>query len=163
MSCLACQMYLSYLQVHSDVPFTNWALSAQSRPSLTFVPSTVLGLQNIVKATKGRRIRCSGYRHNKAPVFADDGDVLVSMLPLRNVTFLNDPNTLVPDVRVEATNELRTIQTFPPTPGSTDAMHVRVGAAVTAEELHRWAVADGWALPADVRLGECVSEVYTLH
>lgn len=152
--CCVCYICSYSFQVYSDVPFTNWALNAQSRPSLTFVPSTVLGLQNLVKATKGRRIRCSGYRHNRAPVFADDGDVLVSMLPLRNVTFLDDPNTLVPDVRIESTNELRTIQTFPSKPESTDRRHVRVGAAVTAEELHCWAVADGWALPADVRLGE---------
>ena len=35
-------------------------------------------------------------------------------------------------------------------------MHVRVGTAVTAEELRCWAVKDGWALDVDVSIGESV-------
>lgn len=86
-------------------------------------------------------------------MFADDGDILVSMLPLRQVTSLPDPSTLFPDLRTGTSNELRTIQVFPSSKDMA-SRHVRVGAAVTAEEFRHWAVTDGWTLPVDVLMGE---------
>lgn len=140
-------------QVFSDIPFTDWAMNIRTRPAYTFVPTTVLGIQNLVKAFKGRRIRCSGYRHSRAPVFADDGDILVSLLPLKQVTSLPDPSALVPDARLEINNELRSVQVFPPSK-DVSMMRVRVGSAVTSEEFRYWAVKDGWELPVDVLMGE---------
>jgi len=69
------------------------------------------------------------------------------------VTSLPDPSTLFPDSKADVPNELRTIQVFP---AGNDAskLHVRAGVALTTEEFRHWAVKDGWALPADVLMGE---------
>ncbi|KAL1304742.1 hypothetical protein AAFC00_003685 [Neodothiora populina] len=141
------------MEVYADVPFTNWALNIRMRPIYTFVPTTVLGLQNLVRAYKGQRIRCSGYRHSRAPVFTDDGDILVSLLPLRQVTSLPDPSALIPDAHKPSPSELRTVQLLP-SGKDIDRLHVRVGSAVTVEELRQCAVKDEWALPTDISMGE---------
>ena len=54
----------------------------------------------------------------------------------------------------EISGDLRSVQVFPAHTRSPDTMHVRVGAAVTAEELRKWAVNDGWSLLVDVAADE---------
>ncbi|CAD0088872.1 unnamed protein product [Aureobasidium mustum] len=73
------------MEVYSDVPFINWQQNVHTRPALTFVPSTILGLQNLIKAYPQKRIRCSGYRHTRSDFFAEDGDILVSFVSLHRV------------------------------------------------------------------------------
>ncbi|KAI5276505.1 hypothetical protein E4T47_00573 [Aureobasidium subglaciale] len=113
---------------------------------LTFVPSTVLGLQNLVKAYPHKRIRCSGYRHTRSDFFAEDRDVLVSFVSLHHVA------SVLPDMisllsgrinEAEVSGELRSIHTFPPKAGQADTQRVRIGVAVTPEELRQWAIKDG--------------------
>lgn len=89
-------------------------------------------------------------------MFADDGDVLISLLPLRQVTSSPEAATMFPDPKADLSNEneIRTIQVFPASNNTTT--HVRVGSAVTTEEFRRWSVTDGWALPVDVLMGELV-------
>jgi hypothetical protein len=43
----------------------------------------------------------------------------------------------------EVSGELRCVQTFPPRAGQADTQRVRVGVAVTPEELREWAIQDG--------------------
>ena len=53
-------------------------------PSLTFFPKTVAQIQAIVRYAreKKKRVRASGMRHSWTPVFPDDQQILISMLPL---------------------------------------------------------------------------------
>lgn len=117
----------------------------------------MLGLQNLVKAYPYKRIRCSGYRHTRSAFFAEDGDILVSFVSLHHVASVLPEMISVFTSRIneaEMSGELRSVQTFPPKTGQTDTQHVRVGAAVTPEELREWAIKDGWSLPVDVTADE---------
>ncbi|KAG9887945.1 hypothetical protein KCV05_g18954, partial [Aureobasidium melanogenum] len=126
------------MEVYAGVPFLNWQQNVHTRPVLTFVPSTVLGLQNLIKAYPQKRIRCSGYRHTRSGLFAEDGEILVSFVSLHHVA------SVLPEMismftsqinEAEVSGELRSIQTFPPRAGEADTQRVRVGVAVTPEEL----------------------------
>ncbi|THV95999.1 hypothetical protein D6D27_02924 [Aureobasidium pullulans] len=145
------------MEVYADIPFLNWQQNVQTRPALTFVPSTVLGLQNLIKAYPHRRIRCSGYRHTRSDFFAEDGDILVSFVSLHYVaSVLPEMISMFSDRinEAELSGELRSVQTLPPRAGQPDTQRVRVGVAVTPEELREWAIADGWSLPVDVTADE---------
>jgi FAD/FMN-containing dehydrogenase len=139
--------------------------SVESTPSLTFVPTKVLGLQNLVKYAieNKKRVRCAGYRHSWSPVFSDDNEILVSMIPLKQATDLPDPHVLLPNAAANLTNELKTIELVAePEPGAATAL-VRIGAAVTTEEFRRWQVQSGkWALPMDVVLGESATPLHSI-
>lgn len=131
----------------------------QNVPQWTFVPKTVLGLQNLVKWAKqeGYRVRCAGYRHSWSPIFSGDKQVLVSLLNLEQVTRLPDPMSIKTE-EIDPDNELKSIQLAAP-PGvaasSADKALVRVGVSVTNEQFRRWAVSnDKWTMPVDVILVE---------
>jgi len=148
------------MEVHVDKAFENWGLSVQNKPKFTFVPTTILGLENLVKYAKrkGLRVRCSGYRHSWAPLFSGDNEILVSLLNIQQATQVPDASALFPSPQSNALNELKSIQiddlTVASKPGN---KCVRVGAAVTAEEFRRWLIAHNtWALPMDVILVEQV-------
>lgn len=129
-------------------------------PQYTFVPSTVLGLQNLVKFTKekGLRVRCAGYRHSWSPIFSADNEILVSLLDLDEVNTIPDSLAIGPDA-VPNGNELMSIDILEKPsflPSGKNA--VRVGAAVTNEAFRRWAIHhEVTALPMDVILVELVS------
>jgi hypothetical protein len=124
---------------------------------LTFVPSTVIGLQNLIKAYPHKRIRCSGYRHTRSDFFAEDGDILVSFVSLHHVANVLPEMISIFTNRIneaEVSGELRVVQTFSPKVGQADTQRIRVGVAVTPEELREWAIKDGWSLPVDVTADE---------
>jgi len=147
------------MEVHADKEFENWGLSVQNKPKFTFVPTTILGLENLVKYAKqkGLRVRCSGYRHSWSPLFSADDEILVSLLNIQQATQVPDATTLFPaSAQSNARNELKSIQiddlTVASKPGN---KCVRVGAAVTADEFRRWLIShNAWALPVDVILVE---------
>jgi hypothetical protein len=66
---------------------SNWGENIQFRPAYIFNPKTKAGVCNIVKwaGRKNLRIRASGYRHTWNNVYADDGQILVSLLGLKHV------------------------------------------------------------------------------
>ncbi|KAF7958933.1 hypothetical protein EAE96_002459 [Botrytis aclada] len=159
------------MEVHKNAPFHNWGNSVKNTPLYTFVPTTVLGLSNLVKWAKveGYRVRCSGYRHSWSNTFSQDKQVLVSMLNLESVEKIPDVMSITEgkgDVDLNGdgvvdVNELKTIELAPKIEGLSltadeeGKMLCRVGAAVTNEQFRRWAVGHGkWALPVDVILVE---------
>ncbi|KAJ8069639.1 hypothetical protein OCU04_000073 [Sclerotinia nivalis] len=159
------------MEVHKNAPFHNWGNSVKNTPLYTFVPTTILGLSNLVKWAKveGYRVRCSGYRHSWSNTFSQDKQVLVSMLNLESVEKIPDVMSITKekgDVDVNGDgvvdiNELKTIELAPDIEGLSltaeeeGKMLCRVGAAVTNEKFRRWAVGHGkWALPVDVILVE---------
>ena len=146
------------MEVHADKTFNNWGLTVQNKPKFTFIPTTILGLENLVKYAKknGLRVRCSGYRHTWAPLFSADNEILVSLLNIQKATQVPDASTLFPPPQSNALNELKSIQiddiTVASKPGN---KCVRVGSAVTHDEFRRWQVSNNtWALPMDVILVE---------
>lgn len=148
------------------VGFENWGESVNNKPKYTFVPSTVLGLQNLVKFAKekGLRVRCAGYRHSWSPIFSADDEILVSLLDLEEVTTIPDSLAIGPDA-VPNGNELMSIDILEKPsflPSGKNA--VRVGAAVTNEAFRRWANHHNvTALPMDVILVESVFPVGFSH
>ncbi|KAF7502144.1 hypothetical protein GJ744_006980 [Endocarpon pusillum] len=146
------------MEVYSSHPFDNWGLSVQNVPLYTFVPTTVLGLQNLVLFAKvnNLRVRCSGYRHSWSPIFSEEREIVVSLLNLHQVTHIPDSSSIDPFPASVKDNELKTIE-LDPVGVQADAGKklVRVGVAVTNEEFRRWAIAqNSWSLPMDVILVE---------
>jgi hypothetical protein len=147
------------MEVYGDKEFQNWGQSVRNTPLWTFVPKTVLGLQNLVKWAKAnnKRVRCSGYRHSWSSTFSQDDQILVSLLNLEEVTRLPDPMSIRPEY-IDPENELKTITLAAPpgvTASSADKALVRVGVSVTNEQFRRWAVSnDKWTMPVDVILVE---------
>ena len=128
-------------------------------PKWTFIPKSVLGLQNLVKWAKRHdfRVRCGGYRHSWSSTFSQDKQILVSLLNLEEVTKLPDAMSISEEF-IDPNNELKSIELKAP-PGvfvsSTEKALVRVGVSVTNEQFRRWAVHnDTWTLPVDVILVE---------
>ena len=147
------------MEVYGDKEFQNWGQSVENTPRWTFVPKTVLGLQNLVKWAKANdyRVRCSGYRHSWSSTFSENKQILVSLLNLEEVTKLPDPMSIEPEY-IDPENDLKTITLAAP-PGivasSTEKALVRVGVSVTNEQFRRWAVSNGkWTMPVDVILVE---------
>lgn len=147
------------MEVYGDKHFQNWGQSVSNTPLWTFIPKTVLGLQNLVKWAQSNdyRVRCAGYRHSWSSTFSQDKQILVSLLSLEEVTKLPDPMSIEPEY-IDPENELKTI-TFTAPPGvmasGADKTLVRVGVSVTNEQFRRWAVAnDKWTMPVDVILVE---------
>ena len=129
----------------------------KNTPRYTFVPTTVLGLQNVVKYAKANnfRVRCSGYRHSWSTTFSADNEILISLLDLKEVTTTPDPLAIGSDVTSDG-NELKRIDILKkPAFLSSGKDIVRVGAAVTNEAFRRWAIHNKTvALPIDVILVE---------
>ncbi|KAI9053672.1 hypothetical protein LZ554_002626 [Drepanopeziza brunnea f. sp. 'monogermtubi'] len=146
------------MEVHANKDFPNWGRSVSNTPRWTFVPKSVLGLQNLVKWAKsnGFRVRCSGYRHSWSATFSEDKQILVSLLNLASVTKIPDTMSISAE-HIDPENELKVIQLAAPagTAVVVDKALVRVGVSVTNEQFRRWAVAnDKWTLPVDVILVE---------
>ncbi|GME42994.1 putative FAD-binding type 2 protein [Neofusicoccum parvum] len=144
------------MEVHSNEEFVNWGETVKHTPRYTFVPTTALGVQNLVRyaTANNLRVRCGGYRHSWSPIFSQANEILVSFVNLEQVTTLPDPMSLEPgDYTGEGVPDLKTIELG--TQLSATKRLCRVGAAVTNEDFRRWAVANNvWALPVDVILVE---------
>lgn len=139
------------------MPFENWGLTVRNSPKFTFLPTTVLGIQNVVHFAlrNNYRVRCAGYRHSWSSIFSQDNEIFISFVNLHTVTTLPDPMSIIPgEYNPEMVPELKTIELKEEiVPGKKRLC--RVGVAVTNEEFRRWSVAGkAWAFPADVILVE---------
>lgn len=139
--------------------FHNWGLTVQNTPALTFVPTTVHGLEQVVSWAKanGKRVRAAGYRHTWTNLFSENDEVFVSMLDLKTANTVPDPSSILPNSPSNANNEFKQIEMAPAdVPGSGGLKRlVRIGAAVTNEELRRWSIkGDAWTLPMNVVMVE---------
>lgn len=144
------------------MPIRNWGGNLTVRPRYTFVPTTVQGVQNLVKYARANklRVRVGGYRHSWSPTFADTSDdsIFISLLGLDQASKV--PNAMAVEPHpglINGSNELKTIGYAAPTVQQVAAgkYTVRLGAAVTSEDFRRWLVSNGqWALPMDTVLVE---------
>jgi hypothetical protein len=115
-------------------------------------------LQNLVLYAREQnlRVRCAGYRHSWSHSFSANGEILVSLLNLKQVTEVPDATELGPSMANVAGNELKSIELVSEHPSRDRSKQlVRVGVSVTSEEFRRWAVVNNaWTLPMDVILVE---------
>ncbi|TKA59685.1 hypothetical protein B0A49_11986, partial [Cryomyces minteri] len=126
-------------KVVSDVPFENWGQNIKNTPKHTFLPTTVLGVQNLI---------------NWSSIFSQSKEILVSFVNLLEVTTLPDPMAIrLGQFDGQKEPELRTIE-LKETVADKKRL-CRIGVAVTNEDFRRWAVAhNAWCLPVDVILVE---------
>lgn len=146
--------------MYRETEFENWGQNVKNTPKYTFVPTKVLGLQNLIKYAKANnfRVRCSGYRHSWSPTFSANNEILVSLLDLAQVNTTPDPLAIAADAPTNG-NELMSIDILEkPAFLASGKNVVRVGAAVTNEAMRRWAIKNKQtALDMDVILVESVS------
>jgi hypothetical protein len=85
-------------------------------------------------------------------IFGENDEILVSLLPLDQVTKLPDPTTVQGGgYSGQNANELKTIELQETTPSG---RLCRIGAAVTNDEFRRWQLENNWAAPVDTLLVE---------
>lgn len=128
--------------------FTNWSGTISNSPQETLIPTTVAGVQSIVKhaASTNQRVRVAGFRQTWSGLFSSDGQILVSLIPLATATGTSDD--------VEASvygppTDFNQIE-LQPAGDDPDVRLVRVGAGVSNEAFRIWAIENGWTLPANV-------------
>jgi hypothetical protein len=137
--------------------FENWGRTIRNVPALTCFPRTKAGVCNIVTwaASHGKRVRACGYRHTWGDLYSSDGEVLISLLPLRVATELPaeeppiDPHNELQGIEVVGTIDER---------GVTKAL-CKIGAATTNEQFRRWCLDPGggnlkWTVPLNVIMVE---------
>ncbi|KAK6984829.1 putative fad-binding type 2 protein [Favolaschia claudopus] len=164
------------MEVHHLKPFSNWGENIRNTPLYTFVPTTVLGIQNIVRfaIANDLRVRCAGYRHSWSSIFSsssssteEDNDknkkrnntILISFVNLTEVTTLPDPMSLPHSFSSSHPNELQTIELLPLTAHPTsrpESRLCRIGAATTSESLRLFLTSptSKWTLPVSPILVE---------
>jgi FAD binding domain len=116
---------------------------------LTFIPKSVVGVQNIVKFAKSvdKKVRVAGYRHSFEAIFGSDKEILLSLLPL-------DVAIDIPSFDGAFAPGAGLLQLIEPGMESADKLICKVGAATTTDDLRQWCVANGWAVPWDVVIVE---------
>ncbi len=144
----------THVAVLEEERFRNWGRTVDNTPALTCVPRSITGVQNIVRWARdhGKSVRVAGYRHTWSNLYARDGEVLISLLPLFAATEL--PAVHLP---MDPKNSLQGITVIETTPDG--HAHCRIGAATTNEQFRAWCLArDGgaetWTLPLNVIMVE---------
>lgn len=122
-----------------DERWQNWGRTVESCPSLTFVPRTSYGIQQIVKYAKehNMNVRASGYRHSWARIFGKTGHIIISTLGLTQSTMLPNIESLPGSQYFVKGTELNSIA-FLRIPEKGKKRLVRVGTAVTNQMFRRW-------------------------
>jgi len=125
--------------VFSDAKWQNWGRTVENTPSLTFVPRTSYGIQQIIKYAKENdfNVRASGYRHSWAPLFGKTGQIMISTLGLTQSTVLPNLESLPGSQYFIKGTELNSISFLTP-PEQGKKRLVRVGTAVTNQMFRRW-------------------------
>src|SRR5262249_16830330 len=135
----------------------NWGRTVENMPAITALPKTKIGVCNLVKwaATNSKTVRASGYRHTWSDLYSDNGEVLISTLPLDVVEDLpaSEPG-IDPSDELQGIKVVGTIQEN----GVTKAL-CQIGAGTTNEQFRRWCLdstggAWTWTVPLNVIMVE---------
>lgn len=148
------------VSAYFDKEFQNWGRTVKNVPRITCVPTTSYGIQQVVRYAKtfDMNVRVSGYRHSWSPIFGKNGQILISTLDLHKATVLPNFESL-PDSEVgECPTELNAI-TFQGTPEAGKNRLVRVGTAVTNQQLRRWCNSQEGKLASTLPLNVIMVEI----
>ncbi|PXF45549.1 hypothetical protein BWQ96_04687 [Gracilariopsis chorda] len=131
------------VKVFRGEPFRNWGDTLSFRTSYTFVPTTQVGVINVVKfaLAERRRVRVSGSRHSWSPVFGSDGDIVISMMEIGAAV---QQIRWLPPKDNPQDNELESVAldgTFIAEDGSRHA-RIRLGGAATSEHFRQWTLSN---------------------
>ncbi len=137
--------------------FENWGRTIRNVPALTCFPRTKAGVGSIVTwaASHGKRVRVSGYRHTWGDLYSNDGEVLISLLPLAIVADLPAQEPPIdPDNELQGIEVVGTIDEG----GVTKAL-CKIGGATTNEQFRRWCLDPhggglAWTVPLNVIMVE---------
>ncbi|XP_059095639.1 uncharacterized protein LOC131890329 [Tigriopus californicus] len=137
--------------------FLNYGETVRNVPRYMFFPNTFQELQQVVHFAKdqGKRVRCCGMRHSWTPVFADDDEILISLLPLDvtdTLTHVRSKHSMA-KMLDNWKSEMRFIQflrELPTEEGTKRKAAVRLGSALTNLELLKWSLENKWTLPWDI-------------
>lgn len=147
-----------------DMPFENWALTVKTKDLLTFVPKSKVGICNLVKwaKTKQLKVRAAGYRHSWSDITVNNGQVLVSMLPIPKAT--NIPSFAS---EIDEDSDLQGIELLNDTivEDGVEKRLCKIGASTTNEQFRKWVVrnafnkttgkwGDWWTIPFNTILVE---------
>lgn len=146
------------VRVYTDLEFQNWGRTVKNVPSVTAFPRSKIGICNLVKwaAKNDKRVRVAGYRHTWGDLYAADGEVLISTLPLELVNELP-----AQEPAIDPENELQGIEIVGKiTEDGRDKALCRIGCATTNEQFRRWCLnAEGGALQWTVPLNVIMVEI----
>lgn len=149
-----------YLENELNRSLKNWGENVNFHPRFIFIPKTKKGVCNIVQwaAAQNLRIRVGGYRHTWNPVYADTGQIFISLLGLKHVN--SHLSASADGYNTGAGQEFRTIEYVPGCPES-DKIFCKVGGAVTYDELRAFCLKtqdpishNYWSIPSSVILVE---------
>ena len=147
--------------ITQNEPFVNWGGTVQNTPSYTAWPSTVGGVQTVVRDARdnNKKVRVAGYRHTWDDMYSSDGEILISLfdpvyneLPSVDIPFNN--NFSDPTLLTGIINQSEA-------PDGSKAVY-RIGASTTNDQFRQWAVGDGisgneaqsWTVPLNVIMVE---------
>lgn len=121
-------------------------------PKFTCFPTTVAGLQSIVKlaAESQKRVRVAGFRETWSNLYSEDSEILVSLIELSvavsssaviHENAVNAPPTDFNQIKLDSED----------VPGSDGKKrYARIGAGVTNEAFRIWSMNNGWTLGSNV-------------
>ncbi|KAG8163928.1 hypothetical protein KVR01_005846 [Diaporthe batatas] len=133
--------------------------SAENVPQITCFPTTSYGVQEIVKHAKAfdLNVRAAGYGHSWSPMLGRQAQIMISISDDHKAPVPPNTSCLSVSEQGESPTELNTI-TFQGPPRAGWSRLVRVGAAVTNEQLRRWCNAQKGKLastmPMNVSMGD---------
>ncbi|KAK2606833.1 hypothetical protein N8I77_005558 [Diaporthe amygdali] len=143
-----------------DKQFQNWGRTVENVPKITCVPTTSYGIQQVVRyaKTNSMNVRASGYRHSWSPIFGNQGQILISTLDLHQATVLPNIVSMPGSEVLDCPTELNAI-TFQGTPEARRNRLVRVGTAVTNQQLRRWCNSQHGRLASTLPLNVIMVEI----
>ncbi|KAK4665455.1 hypothetical protein QC763_401910 [Podospora pseudopauciseta] len=145
--------------VYENVPFKNWGMVVDYIPHYTCIPSSVAGVQHIVRFARDHdmSVRCAGFRHSWAPIFGRQGQITISLLSLAEATRIPNFTAMskaLPEWLFRKT-ELQTLEVVSGTPRVKGNVLVRIGASATNEQLRRWCIENNkYSYPLNVIMVE---------
>lgn len=142
-------------------PFYNWGQTIKIQPYRIFYPKTKNDVCKIIKWAKsdGKRVRVSAYKHSWANLFAQNNDILISLLDYEQAEIL--PSIHKPLGNYTPFQHIALIGNSFQENGKTKHL-CKIGAATSNEQFRSWAIADfkqkgslcSWTVPFNVILVE---------
>lgn len=138
----------------------DWCRTTEHIPQITCVPTTSYGVQQIVKRAKafGMNVRASGYRHSWSAMFGNQAQILICTSDDQKAPVLPSARYLVVPEEGGRPTELNAI-TFQGRPKAGWSRLVRMGTAVTNEQLRRWCNGQKGSLASTMPLNVSMADI----
>jgi hypothetical protein len=142
--------------------FYNWGQTVKTQPYRTFYPQTKEDISTIVRWTKseGKKVRVSAYKHTWGNFYAQNDDILISLLDYPQATIIPSVHKKIGGYNTPFQNIELIGDAFEEN-GKTKHL-CKISAATNNEQLRRWAIGNfqskgslnSWTVPTNVILVE---------